>query len=164
MELVEGETLAARMKAGKISMAQSIGYAAQIADALAAAHAKGIIHRDLKPGNVMLAKSGVKVLDFGLAKYSLDDSDMTASHVVMGTPAYMAPEQREGKSCDARTDIFALGLVLQEMTGTTLDKLPPQLTHIIERCIAPDPDSRWHAAADLKLELEWIANRPATQH
>jgi eukaryotic-like serine/threonine-protein kinase len=163
MELVEGETLASRLKRGKIPIEQSIEYAAQIADGLAAAHAKGIIHRDLKPGNIMLTKSGVKVLDFGLAKSSLDDNSITASHVVMGTPAYMAPEQREGKPCDARTDVFTLGLVLQEMTGTT-NKLPPQLAHIIERCLAPDPDSRWHAAADLKLELEWIAKRPPTNH
>lgn len=162
MELVEGETLASRLKRGKISIEQSIDYAAQIADALTAAHAKGIIHRDLKPGNIMLTKSGVKVLDFGLAKSPLDDTNITASHVVMGTPAYMAPEQREGKPCDARTDIFALGLVLQEMTRTKLEKLPPQLMHIIERCLALDPDSRWHAAADLKLELEWIAKRTAS--
>jgi Tol biopolymer transport system component len=161
MELIEGETLASRLERGKISIEQSVGYAAQIADALAAAHTKGIIHRDLKPGNIMLTKSGIKVLDFGLAKSSFDDTNITASHVVMGTPAYMAPEQREGKQCDARTDVFALGLVLQEMIGTPLDKLPPQLAHIIDRCLAPDPDSRWHAAADLKLELEWIEKRSA---
>jgi serine/threonine protein kinase len=114
MELVEGQTLADRLKRGKLSIEQTIQYGSQIADALAAAHAKGIIHRDLKPGNIMLTKSGVKVLDFGLAK-SAEDESLTASHSVMGTPAYMAPEQREGKQCDARTDIYALGLVLCEM-------------------------------------------------
>src|SRR6185295_9505351 len=107
MELVEGETLAARLKKGSLSLEQTILYGSQIADALSAAHAKGIIHRDLKPGNIMLTKSGVKMLDFGLAQTAQDKS-ITGSHVVMGTPAYMAPEQREGRTCDARTDIFAL--------------------------------------------------------
>ena len=114
MELVEGETLASRVKRGKIPLRETLRYGAQIADALAEAHSKGIVHRDLKPANIMIAKSGVKVLDFGLAKSPRDES-MTASHVV-GTPAYMAPEQREGKVCDARTDIYALGLILFEMT------------------------------------------------
>ena len=118
MELVEGETLAARLKRGRLSIEQAIQYGAQIASALSAAHAKGIVHRDLKPGNVMVTKAGVKVLDFGLAK-SAQDETLTVANAVMGTPAYMAPEQREGKACDARTDIYALGLVLSEMaTGT----------------------------------------------
>ncbi len=107
MELCEGETLAARIKRGKLSIEDALRYGAQIASALAAAHAKGIIHRDLKPGNVMIVKAGVKVLDFGLAK-SPQDENLTASRVVMGTPAYMAPEQREGEVCDARADIYSL--------------------------------------------------------
>ena len=114
MELCEGETLAARLKRGKLSIQETLRYGAQIADALAAAHAKGIMHRDLKPGNIMLGKAGVKVLDFGLAKSPQDDT-LTGTRMVMGTPAYMAPEQREGKECDARTDIYSLGLVLYEM-------------------------------------------------
>ena len=147
MELVDGETLAARLKKGKLSIDETLRYGAQIADALAAAHAKGIVHRDLKPANVMVTKTGVKVLDFGLAK-SLQDETLTASRAVMGTPAYMAPEQREGKEADARTDIFALGLVLYEMaTGKrapqgeapTMDDVPPQLAPVIERCLAPIP-------------------------
>jgi Tol biopolymer transport system component len=160
MELVEGETLAERLKRGKLSIEQSVQYGSQIADALAAAHAKSIIHRDLKPGNIMVTKSGVKVLDFGLAKSPQDES-LTASHAVMGTPAYMAPEQREGKECDARADIYALGLVLCEMATGNKSRmsadLPQQFGHIVERCLTDDPESRWQAASDVKAELEWAA-------
>jgi Tol biopolymer transport system component len=163
MELCEGETLAARLKKGKLSIDDTVRYGTQIADALAAAHAKGIVHRDLKPGNVMVTKSGVKVLDFGLAKSSQDET-ITASRMVMGTPAYMAPEQREGKECDARTDIYALGLVLYEMaTGvrtapdrlTPLESVSPQITHVLQRCLDPDPAERWQTASDVRRELEW---------
>jgi Tol biopolymer transport system component len=165
MELVEGETLAARLKKGALSIDLVLRYGAQIADALAAAHGKGITHRDLKPGNVMIAKSGVKVLDFGLAK-SQQDATLTASHVVMGTPAYMAPEQLEGKDCDARTDIYSLGLVLYEMAMgkravqghlPPMEQLPPQLAHTIERCLSQDPDDRWQSARDLEAALEMIS-------
>ncbi|MGA2150125.1 MAG: serine/threonine-protein kinase, partial [Bryobacteraceae bacterium] len=166
MELVEGETVAARLKRGKLSLDQTIQYGTQIASALSAAHAKGIVHRDLKPDNVMIAKTGVKVLDFGLAK-STQDETLTVANAVMGTPAYMAPEQREGKACDARTDIHALGLVLSEMaTGERaqpgerllqFDSLPDKLAHVIERCLAQDPDGRWQSARDVKAELDWAA-------
>jgi len=104
MELVEGETLAVRLKNGPLPLQTAVLYASQIAAALAEAHGKGIIHRDLKPGNIMIGKSGVKVLDFGLARMGQDDT-VTASHMIVGTPAYMAPEQREGKPADARSDI-----------------------------------------------------------
>src|SRR5581483_3412346 len=114
MELIEGETLRERLKRGKLSIAQTVQYGVKIADGLAAAHAKGIIHRDLKPANVMLTKTGLKVLDFGLAKAE-HDPNLTAADEVMGTPAYMSPEQFEGKPADARTDIYALGLILSEM-------------------------------------------------
>ena len=114
MELCEGETLAARLKRGILSIQEMVRYGAQIADALAASHAKGITHRDMKPGNIMLTKAGVKMLDFGLAK-SPQDETLTGTRIVMGTPAYMAPEQRAGKECDTRTDIYSLGLVLYEM-------------------------------------------------
>jgi Tol biopolymer transport system component len=153
MELVEGETLAARLKRGKLSIEQTIQYGSQIASALAAAHAKGIIHRDLKPGNIMVTKSGVKVLDFGLAK-SPQDETLTASEVRLGTPAYMAPEQRDGKECDARTDIYALGLVLREICPKDASQ---QFMHVVERCLVDDPESRWQAASDVKAELEWAA-------
>ena len=164
MELVEGPTLAERLKQRALPIESVLRYGAQIANALAAAHAQGIIHRDLKPSNIMIAKSGVKVLDFGLAKSQQDDT-MTSSHAVMGSPAYMAPEQREGKASDARTDIYALGLVLYEMaTG----QRPPQdqpalpynlldgLAHVIQRCLDKDPEQRWQSARDIKAELEWL--------
>ena len=119
MELVEGETIAALLKSGPLPVKTALLYASQIAAALAEAHGKGVVHRDLKPANIMIAKSGVKVLDFGLAKSGADET-VTASHMVIGTPAYMAPEQREGKLADARTDIYSFGCVLYEMlTGRT---------------------------------------------
>ena len=117
-------------------------YGAQIADALTTAHAHGIIHRDLKPGNVMETPKGIKLLDFGLAKYVtttvLGDAEktLTVQGAVLGTPAYMAPEQLEGHDCDARTDIFALGLVLFEMAtgsrafgGSSQAQLISQIMH-----------------------------------
>ena len=157
MELVEGETLADRLKKGKLPPEQAVRFAAQIAEALAAAHAKGIIHGDLKPANIMLTKSGLKVLDFGLARSASDPASNSPS-VIMGTPAYMAPEQLEGKAVDARTDIYAFGLVLSEMvTGKRSQesgKLPAPLEPIIKRCLEKDPDDRWQSARDLKWALE----------
>jgi serine/threonine protein kinase len=165
MELVEGQTLADRLKKGALRIEQVLQYGAEIADALAAAHARGIIHRDLKPGNIMLTKSGVKVLDFGLAK-SQQDETMTSPQAVMGSPAYMAPEQRDAKPCDARTDIYSLGLVLYEMaTGKrivrdqpqTFHGVPAELAPIIERCLAAEPEDRWQVAKDVKAVLEWAS-------
>lgn len=165
MELVEGETLAVRLQRGKLTLDQVIQYGCQIADAMAAAHAKGITHRDLKPGNIMLTRSGLKVLDFGLAK-STQDASLTAANAVIGTPAYMAPEQRKGLDCDARTDIYALGVVIAEMaTGVRpvygepirMDSLSEKLAHLIDRCLAEDPDKRWQTALDVKAELQWSA-------
>jgi Tol biopolymer transport system component len=171
MELLEGETLAEKLKRGQPSIEQTLRYGEEIADALAAAHVKGVVHRDMKPGNVMLTKAGLKVLDFGLAKCS-EDEKLTGSNVVMGTPAYMAPEQREGQECDARTDIYALGLMLHEMaTGKrylkeenrSLEQLPEKLGHVIGRCLALDPEDRWQSAADVRSELLWAAKPVAHQ-
>lgn len=163
MELVEGETLAARLKRGKLSANETIRIGAQIAEALAVAHAKGIVHRDLKPGNIMLTKSGVKVLDFGLAKSAIDPS-ITAEGGVIGTPAYMAPERFEGRDADARSDIYALGLVLAEMATGERSKSPadlsPGLDRVIKRCLETDPDERWQCARDLKWDLESISQAP----
>ncbi len=161
MELVEGETLAARLRRGKLPMRETLRFGAQIAEALAVAHAHGIVHRDLKPANIMLTKSGVKVLDFGLAKSAVDPG-LTATGKVMGTPAYMSPERLEGKEADARADIYALGLILAEMaTGRRSrqgpEGLPPALDRVVRRCLEADPDDRWQSARDLRWELESMA-------
>lgn len=162
MELVEGETIAARLKSGHLPVKTALVYAAQILAALIEAHEKGIIHRDLKPGNIMIAKSGIKVLDFGLAK-SGGDETITATRMVMGTPAYMAPEQREGKA-DARSDIYSFGCILYEMlTGervrSTHGRIAPRkLDAIVARCLDESPEQRWQSASDLAQELSAISS------
>ena len=131
MEYLEGETLSARLGRGVLPVEQVLRYGAEIADALDKAHRQGIVHRDLKPGNVMLTKSGVKLLDFGLAKPVASiaskgsmtalptQAELTREGTILGTFQYMSPEQLEGQDADARTDIFALGAVLYEMaTGS----------------------------------------------
>src|SRR5262249_16864894 len=128
MELIEGQTLASRLQKGALSTEEALRYSIQIANALDKAHKNGIVHRDLKPGNIMLTKSGIKLLDFGLAKSRSENLDvnelsalpteqreLTKEGVVLGTVQYMAPEQLEGKEVDARTDIFAFGCILYEM-------------------------------------------------
>jgi Tol biopolymer transport system component len=127
MELLDGETLAARLKKGALPLGEALTIAIQIADALGAAHRQGIVHRDLKPGNVMLTKAGAKLLDFGLAKATgpiagaglsmlpTTPPNLTVQGTILGTFQYMAPEQLEGQDADARTDIFAFGAVLFEM-------------------------------------------------
>jgi eukaryotic-like serine/threonine-protein kinase len=158
MELVEGETMVARLQRGPLPVATALLYASQVAAALAEAHAKGIVHRDLKPSNIMIAKSGVKVLDFGLAALQ-GDPTLTGEGAVIGTPAYMAPEQREGKPPDARSDIYAFGLVFYEML--TGERVPPQrkrlqglrLERIVSRCLEVDPQCRWQSADELGREL-----------
>ena len=126
MEYLEGETLARRLERGAVPFREALAIAIQIADALDRAHRAGIVHRDLKPGNVMLTKSGAKLLDFGLAKTSAPaaggasmlpttQAELTAAGVILGTFPYMSPEQLEGKEADARSDIFAFGAVLYEI-------------------------------------------------
>src|SRR5262249_54550443 len=131
MEFLEGETLADRLRKGPLPLEQVLRFGIEIADALDRAHRAGIVHRDLKPGNVMLTRSGVKLLDFGLAKLAAPTSgpiaglsmlpttpkgsNLTAEGTILGTFQYMAPEQLEGREADARTDIFAFGGTLYEM-------------------------------------------------
>jgi eukaryotic-like serine/threonine-protein kinase len=158
MELVEGETLAARLKQGPAPIQTALLYGSQIAAALVEAHSKGIVHRDLKPGNIMIGKAGVKVVDFGLA-HSRQDETATASRMIVGTPAYMAPEQREGKPADARTDIYSFGCVLYEMlTGERAvvqrrRLRARKLETIVSRCLEQDAGLRWQSAAELEREL-----------
>jgi eukaryotic-like serine/threonine-protein kinase len=163
MELIEGETMAARLKRGRLTLAETLRFGAQIAAALAVAHARDIVHRDLKPANIMMTKTGVKVLDFGLARSPRDPALTEPGHVI-GTPAYMAPERAEGKEADERADIYALGLILVEMATGQFSRfpkdLPPALERVIRRCLETDPDERWLSARDLQWELESIAQTP----
>jgi len=128
MEHIEGETLSKMIERGPVPLDKALGYAVQIVDALAAAHAKGVIHRDLKPGNIIITRNGVKVLDFGLAKIGADKPSaesaaniqtvtepITRAGAILGTLYYMAPEQVEGKEADERSDIFSFGVVFYEM-------------------------------------------------
>ena len=127
LELLEGETLAARLERGPLPLSQVLRFGLEIADALEAAHRQGIVHRDLKPGNVMLTPAGTKLLDFGLAKNTIGPGGQalsqlatapgtaTAQGTILGTLPYMAPEQVQGLPADARTDLFALGTILHEM-------------------------------------------------
>src|ERR1700691_786693 len=146
MELVEGPTLAERIKEGPIPLEEALGIAKQIADALEAAHEKGIVHRDLKPANIKIRPDGsVKVLDFGLAKAG-DAQEVTADSptmmpgtqmgMILGTAGYMSPEQARGKEVDKRADIWAFGVVLYEMvTGRPLfqeETVPETLAAVIK--------------------------------
>ncbi len=196
LERLEGETLTARLARGAMPVDEVLRVGAQIADALDRAHRNALVHRDLKPGNVMLTKSGAKLLDFGLARPVVPASDsgsfsisptmsrpLTAEGSIVGTFQYMAPEQLEGKEADARSDIWALGLLLYEMATarrafegrsqagliaailerepeplTSVAPLtPPALDRLIRACIAKDPDQRVQTAHDVKLQLQWVA-------
>ena len=178
MELVDGETLAARLAQGPLALNQALALAIQIADALDEAHRNGIVHRDLKPANIMLtgrssSRAVVKVLDFGIAKTEWPASlsapaNVTEPGVVMGTSNYMSPEQAEGKKTDARTDIYSFGVVLNEMLtgqrtrdGDPSSRLPPAVERVLLRWLEKDREDRWQSARDLKAELKWITEQPA---
>jgi Tol biopolymer transport system component len=195
MEHCDGRTLARRLADGPLSTEQLIDYATQIADALDKAHRQGIVHRDLKPSNIMITKSGVKVLDFGLAKErgNLPPEEATVERLsdygtLVGTVQYMAPEVLKGKGADARSDIFALGLVMYEMaTGrpafaaeskagviaAILEREPrpvtavnphasPSIARLIHACLEKDPDERLQSAHDVLLHLKWATQPDGT--
>ena len=183
MEHLEGETLAVRLAQGPLPLHEALRLAREIGSGLAAAHRQGVVHRDLKPANVMLAvKSSAraataKLLDFGLAKTQagLDSvhtrTAITSPGYVVGTMAYMSPEQMEGREADPRSDIFALGAILYEMTTgkrassdpttTALDRgsAPPLFIRIVRKCLEREPDNRWQSAADLVDALQWVPDR-----
>jgi serine/threonine-protein kinase len=202
MELVEGEELTRLIARGPVAVTETIAIAAQIADALEAAHEKGIVHRDLKPANVKVRTDGtVKVLDFGLAKaWDEDAAGNDASHsptlthqytragVVLGTAAYMSPEQARGKPVDRRADIWAFGALLYEMlTGrlafpgeTVSDTIaallarepdwgalpagtPAPLRRLLRRCLEKDPRRRMRDIGDARLELDEARSAPASE-
>jgi Tol biopolymer transport system component len=199
MDLIEGETLADRLRRGALPVEDTLQIALQIADALETAHEKSIVHRDLKPANVKITPDEkVKVLDFGLAKAvetdrsaaSMSDSptlSMMASQagIILGTAAYMSPEQAKGFPADHRSDVFSFGVVVYEMLagrqpfqGETapdvlasvlvrdpeLSKLPPdlnpRLVEILRRCLEKSPKRRWQAMGDLRSEIESVAAAP----
>src|SRR6266849_6255183 len=148
MEYVEGSPLK-----GPLAVEKAVEYAGQILSALDAAHRKTITHRDLKPSNILVTKQqGIKLLDFGLARIAptSGDSTLTLKGDVMGTPAYMSPEQFDGKPGDARSDIYAFGCVLHEMlTGkrasqglSGLEAGPTSLVSIVRTCLEMDPEDR----------------------
>ena len=196
MELVEGPTLAERIAKGAIPIDEALPIARQIAEALDAAHERGIIHRDLKPANIKITSDGaVKVLDFGLAKAGGSDSPgpdltqsptLTVAHtregLLLGTPAYMSPEQTRGKAVDKRTDIWAFGCVLYEMltarrpfTGETPSDMvaailtrepdwralpettPAGVRRLVQRCLERDPKRRLRDIGDARIELDTVA-------
>jgi eukaryotic-like serine/threonine-protein kinase len=147
MELIEGETLAARIEKGSLPLDQALKLATQIADALDRAHRAGVTHRDVKPQNIMLTRDGVKILDFGLAKSSSKPAPneatltaaLTTEGTVMGTPQYMAPEQFEGKEADARSDIWAFGAVLYEMVTGQKAFQGKSYSSLVGAILAADP-------------------------
>jgi eukaryotic-like serine/threonine-protein kinase len=172
LEYVEGAPLA-----GPMTEADAVRAALQIAAALEAAHAKGILHRDLKPGNILMTAAGAKLLDFGLAKLVSDD-DATRTIGVSGTPLYMSPEQAEGKTLDARSDVFSFGAVLYELlagrrafdslAGVLRDEPRPLeassgLQKIVTRCLRKSPADRFASAGELRAALEVLTTRSAAQ-
>jgi eukaryotic-like serine/threonine-protein kinase len=197
MEYLDGETMAARLARGPLPLDEALRHSQALAQALARAHREGITHRDIKPSNVMITESGVKLLDFGLAKLRERDSGTIASPLddqstglaispegtLVGTIAYMSPEQLDGRVVDARTDIYALGLIIYEMISgrraftkasqagliaaiMTEDppslasfqpSVPPAVERIVSIALAKAPDKRWQDASDLARELGWAA-------
>lgn len=187
-ELLEGETLGQRLRRAALGQQESIAYALQIAEGLAAAHDKGIVHRDLKPDNVFVTTRGrVKILDFGLAKLLEEDGQEEAG-AVAGTPGFIAPEQLEGRPVDHRVDIFALGAVLYRMLtgrsafgpestladlGATLrgeprpfapqDAVPNALERIVLRCLQRRPEDRFQSASEVRAALQAVSANAGRQ-
>lgn len=196
MEYLEGETLSDHLAKGPMTYDEVLHIATQIATALDTAHKQGLVHRDLKPSNVMLTKEGAKLMDFGLAKLQLEGgpvqgmtevtrtTPLTGAGTIIGTMQYMAPEQLEGKDADARSDIFAFGAMLYEMStgkrafegasqatliaaiiereptsiSVIIPTTPPIFERLVKKCLNKDPEKRWQSASDLCDELRWISH------
>ena len=200
LELIEGDTLADRLKRGAIPVEESLKLALQIAEALEAAHEKGVIHRDLKPANIKVIPDGkIKVLDFGLAKaFAVDQEDMNLSNsptlsvaatqqgIILGTAAYMAPEQARGKAIDRRADIWAFGVVLYEMLAgrflfsgddisqtlarvlerepdfsTLPPNLHPRIRFLLERCLRKESKDRYSGISDARVDIQEVLADPS---
>ena len=195
MELVEGQALSARLADGPLPVDQVLRYGQQMADALAHAHSRGVVHRDLKSANIVITPDGqVKVLDFGLAKRltgeelaeatTVSRPSLTGPGMVAGTLAYLAPEQLRGQPADARSDIWALGVVLYELatgkapfqgqTGFELtsailsqplpplpSSVPAPLAGVIDRCLAKEPGERYQQSTEVRAALEAVASGQA---
>jgi len=194
MEYVEGQRLH-----GPVPLAEALALAEQILDALDAAHRRGIVHRDLKPENILLTQNGVKVLDFGIAKIErpaaavggavvTEVASRTATGSIVGTLPYMSPEQIEGRDADARSDVFAFGVVMYELiagnrpfAGETQPSLiasilkeeppslsdlqpalPPALAAVVRTCLEKDPEKRWQSAREVRHALAWVAAQGST--
>jgi serine/threonine protein kinase/tetratricopeptide (TPR) repeat protein len=191
LEYVPGETLAERIARKPLELDEALSIGQQIAEAVSAAHKKGVVHRDLKPSNIKITPEGrVKVLDFGLAKVSISkdkDSEATSTHPgrVIGTPAYMSPEQARGKETDHRTDIWSFGCILYQMLSghlpfegeTATDTLariierepdwemlpqnpPPKIRNLLHSCLEKNPDQRLSNIADAVIEITEIISAP----
>jgi serine/threonine-protein kinase len=155
MELIDGESLASRMARGSFpSSSEALEITARVADALAAAHAMGVIHRDIKPANIMLTRDGgVKVADFGVAKAIGEGTDLTRTGTVVGSPAYMAPEQVRGEPIDGRSDLFSLGVVLYEMIMRRKPFPADTVTTLIYQILNDDPFKDPSLTAPLGQEM-----------
>jgi eukaryotic-like serine/threonine-protein kinase len=188
-ELLEGATLRRQLAGGAIPEAKAIEYASQVADGLSVAHAKGIVHRDLKPENIFITTEGrAKILDFGLAKLlpsGVQAETVTTSGTVVGTPAYMSPEQVRGLPADVRSDIFSLGVLLYEMlsgrrpfSGATsvetmnailkdeplpIPQVSPLVEQIVQHCLEKEPERRYQSARDLGFQLRLVLH-PSAQN